>query len=278
MGPGDRKPLEEPLDLLLERCRSTWPGVAVDTEDFVRHLGAMTGGVPDAAERLQTLHCTDVYLAFALARGDQAALTLFEARHMPAVADYVARIDGTAEFARAVQQRVRERLFVPSGESAAKIASYRGRGPLAGWLRVLATRIAYDLKAQARRDPATEPRRLEDLAELRTPELELMRAQHRSAFKLAFEEALDALEPEDRVMLSLYFLDGMTVEEIGALYRVHKSTITRRLARTRERILEQVASLLGQRLKLGRSEIASVVKLARSQIDVSLRRLLKNDP
>ena len=50
-------------------------------------------------------------------------------------------------------------------------------------------------------------------------------------------------------------IDGMTITEIGALYRVHASTVARWIARSRQTILDQTRRLLRDRLRLGTQEL-----------------------
>ena len=70
---------------------------------------------------------------------------------MPALSDYLGRSEALTSFGDDVKQRVRERLFVPREGVLPRIASYTGRGPLAGWLRILATRTAIDARRAQQR-------------------------------------------------------------------------------------------------------------------------------
>ncbi len=48
-------------------------------------------------------------------------------------------------------------------------------------------------------------------------------------------------------MLRLHFLEGLSLNQIGAMYQVNKSTISRRMARARETLLERTRERLEQR-------------------------------
>jgi RNA polymerase sigma-70 factor, ECF subfamily len=106
-------------------------------------------------EALVRLNASDLYLALALAGKDLRALEIAESELMPAVRQAVGRIDESPAFVDEVSRRVRERLLIGDGVTPPAITHYRGTGPLARWVRMLATRIALELK-QADGDPDGE--------------------------------------------------------------------------------------------------------------------------
>ncbi len=75
-------------------------------------------------------------------------------------------------------------------------------------------------------------------------------------------------------MLRLYFMSGLSLEKIGAHYRVHQSTVTRWIAAARSAILGTTRRLIGQRLQLSPTEFDSLAGLLRSELDLSLSVLL----
>jgi RNA polymerase sigma-70 factor (ECF subfamily) len=97
-------------------------------------------------EALVRLNASDLYLALALAGKDLRALEIAESELMPAVRQAVGRIDESEPFVDEVSRRVRERLLVGDGATPPAISHYRGTGPLARWVRMIATRIALELK------------------------------------------------------------------------------------------------------------------------------------
>jgi RNA polymerase sigma-70 factor (ECF subfamily) len=253
---------------LHEAGRRAWPDVAVEAARFARFLDERC---PDDAARA-ACHGADLYLACACADGDAVALRRFEERHLSQVASFLARMAPTDAFVDEVRQLVRERLFV--GEQR-RILAYGGQGPLAGWLRVIALRIAVDLRrhwTERRRDD--EPPAADAAATAVDPELDFIKASYRDAFRSALEAALAGLSDEQRNLLRLHFIDALTLDELAALFRVHRATIARRVAAAREAILERCRHLLGERLALDASEFESLLRVVRSQIDLSLRRLL----
>jgi hypothetical protein len=56
----------------------------------------------------------------------------------------------------------------------------------------------------------------------------------------ALGRGVDRLEARDRIRLKLYYAEQLTLAEIGRLIGEHEATVSRRLARTRRTIREEV--------------------------------------
>jgi RNA polymerase sigma-70 factor (ECF subfamily) len=108
------------------------------------------------------------------------------------------------------------------------------------------------------------------------PELTFLKDRYRQEFRLAFHAVLEALSPEERSLLKLHYLDGLTMDQIAKLCCMHKSNVSRALARARARILEDTRRCLATKLKLETSEVDSVLGFVRSRLDVSIRRFLED--
>jgi RNA polymerase sigma-70 factor (ECF subfamily) len=79
---------------------------------------------------------------------------------------------------------------------------------------------------------------------------------------------------EDRNVLRYHFAHGLTIDQIGALYHVHRATAARRVAKARDELLAGTRRRLMARLALNRADLDSVMRLIESSIHVSLRRVL----
>ena len=86
--------------------------------------------------------------------------------------------------------------------------------------------------------------------------------------------ALAALPDQPRALLRYSVVDGWTVERIGALYGVHRTTAARRVAAAREELGSAIRAELAARLAISVGDVDSIVRLVQSRIDVSLERLL----
>src|SRR5260221_6854340 len=164
-------------------------------------------------------------------------------------------------------------LVGDDASNARRLARFAGTGPLAGWLRVVALRVAVDLRRKGWRELPVEDG-LAKLAASGTPQHALARAQHAAALRAALTAAVAAQRSRMRTLLRYYYLDGVGVEELGRLYRVHASTVSRWLSTTRDAILADTRHRLAASLALGESDVESMLNLSGS-LEVSLDTLLR---
>jgi predicted DNA-binding protein (UPF0251 family) len=64
-----------------------------------------------------------------------------------------------------------------------------------------------------------------------------MKRLYREAFRRAFHEALDMPEVRERNILRQHVLDGMTFEQMGRLYGVHRATVCRWMSAVHQKLL-----------------------------------------
>lgn len=261
--------LETQLGQLLAAARAAWPGVRVTDVDFLRHLAERLG--TGEARALTDVHAADLYLVLGCLQGDAVALAAFDRRVLPQVSAALARV-APGDDAEEVRQSLRERLLV--GQPP-KLAGYQGSGPLVAWLRAAAVRTALNLRRTEARQAAAEDEALV-LESLSADDLELRHLQQRHAedVRRALREAFAALSPRERTLLRLHVVDGLSLERIGAMYQAHKSTVSRWMAKAHETLWEVTRQQLAERLRLSAGELDSLLRLVRSQLDVSLASLL----
>ena len=106
------------------------------------------------------------------------------------------------------------------------------------------------------------------------PELALLRARHRASFRAAFARAIAALTARERAVLRLSTLDGLTLARIGAMYGRDASTVSRWLEQIRHALLAATRTELAAELGGSPAELESLMRLADSELSVSLTRLL----
>jgi RNA polymerase sigma-70 factor (ECF subfamily) len=263
---------EEQLAGLLARARQAFPELALDPGRFVAALGRAAG--QDLAVSLAELHAEDFALAVACADGVPGALERCDRQCGTAIAAAVARIDPGEDFRDEVRQVLWHRVFVGGPSQPPRIASYSGRGPLAAWVAVAAQRVAIDLRRSALRVAPIDPDVDDLLPAAAHPEADYLRGRYRPEFEAAVRAALAGLPDRDRLLLRLTIVSGMSHEQVGAIYGVNQSTVSRWIARARAEVLSVTEREVCARLGLPHSEFRSLAGLFLSDLDLSLSRVL----
>lgn len=276
--PDARIRIEAALAALHAEGASRW-GLALDPAAFARHLGAVApdtaadGEDPDVVMKLiGGLHTSDLYLACACGHGVAGAVDAIETRFFAGLDPALRQMGAAPPMVEEIKQRVREALFVGPTPG---ILGYLGRGELRAWLRSVAVRQGLKLLREERRGGAPAEDALGSLADdADDPELEHLKTTYAGEFNRALVDALARLSPRERTVLKQSYLDGLSIDQISGLYRVHRATAARWIARARELLFDETRDLLIDRLQLTPSEFGSVARLVASQLDVSLTRLL----
>jgi RNA polymerase sigma-70 factor (ECF subfamily) len=258
--------LEARLAACFTEACAAWPNVILTGAEFASHLGERAS----SEEELARLHTGDLFLARACLDSQPAALAAFEASFLARLEPHLRRYDPSTEFADEVRQILRERLFVWVDGAPPRIAGYSGRGALGAWVRVAAVRVALRLSTQ-RRAHRSEV----DAIVGPDPELDYLRARYQGAFARALGDALGGLEPAERNLLRLHFVEGLTIDGLAPIYRIHRTTAARRLADARERLLAATRERLRDTLGISSRELDSLIALVRSWIEINLSSLFE---
>lgn len=272
--------LDRRLWTIVAEGRSAWPDFTVDAVEVVAFIARrMTADLAEAA--LDGLRPTDLYLACACARQLPAAIAAFDRDYMREVDIALARMRIGPPRLSDVKQLVRQRLFVGGGTAGAptspgKIAEYGGRGDLRRWVRSVAVRTCLNDLRKGKREVLVDDDHLiaQHAIAADDPEVEYMKRTYASEFKAAFSEALTQLGAREQTLLRYHHVDGLNIDEIGAIYRVHRVTAFRWLEKAKEILVRSTLEILRARLKLPANELESVLRMIRSQIHLSLVRHL----
>lgn len=255
------------FDILLASARERWPSVPFDPaviEPFVAER------VEDDVPPLE-----DLALAAACAAGLPAAQAAFD-EVLTEVDAAGAATGATKDLVLEVKQLLRVQLLVAKDGKPPGIASYRGKGPLRGWVRITATRELIRHKKKRQREAPLEARTLDYLLTSGIdPALTALKAEYRAEFAEALRDAITDLSAEDRTLLRQQIVDGMSIDAIGAAFGVHRATAARWLTRARAALVAATHRRLAERLELPVEQMDSVIRLVSSQLDASVIRYLK---
>ena len=272
--------LDRRLYTIVAEGRAAWPELAVDAKDVVVFIARQaTPELADAA--LEGLRPADLYLACACARHVPGAIAAFDRDYMREVDVALSRMRVGPPRLQDVKQLVRQRLFVGGGTagqptSAGKIAEYGGRGDLRRWVRSVAVRTCLNELRKGKREILVDDDQLiaQHAIAADDPEVEYMKRTYAEEFRAAFAEALHQLGAREQTLLRYHHVDGLNIDEIGAIYRIHRVTAFRWLEKAKELLVRSTLETLRGRLKLPANELDSVLRMIRSQIHLSLVRHL----
>ncbi len=261
---------ESDLRLGLQNAQTRHPDLRVDLEQFLPWLAQRVG-----LQRAGSYDFNELYLVFACAKGDPMALHTFERVYLPEVDRALTSKTGGRRVIDEVKQRLRQRLLVAEGDGSPKIEEYAGRGPLGGLVRVAATRLALNLL----RDETHENTRRNEVGATFAlppidPELMALQRRFRIPFQQAFLRALESLPSQDRNVLRLHLVDGLTIDHLGSLLSMHRSTAARILEKARRLLASRTRQNLCQMLRLTGTEADSLVRLADGRLDFSISKVL----
>jgi RNA polymerase sigma-70 factor (ECF subfamily) len=270
----DPTALSDAIRAIVEDGRRAWAGVQVEPDVLAAYLAERAPDQTEPLVALRAMQTTDLYLACACARGDAKAIAHFEQSVLPHAEPAISRIDKDPEFVGDLLHEVRVRLLVDGENGAARIKGYLGRGPLTSWVQVVAMRAAYSAK---RVKPAV-PEDAEELSLVpfdgEDAELARIRRELAGPFARAFGEALASLGARERNVLRLYLLEGVSSEAIGRMYRVHRATVARWIARIHETLLSETKKRLSRELGIGSREVESFMRVLSSKLEVSIATVL----
>jgi RNA polymerase sigma-70 factor (ECF subfamily) len=215
-----------------------------------------------------SLHLEELALARACAAGRERAWEIFLTRYRRKLYDAARSITHEDSSARELADSLYAELYgteLRGEKRRSKLNYYTGHGSLEGWLRAtLAQEYVNHYRRQQRTVSLDE--KVEDGVQFAAsdpgpqPLPDPMLAE-------ATNIALAALQPEDRFILSSYYLDGRKLAEIGRMLGVHEATISRKL----EKIARGVRkSIIDELLRRGMSQRQAEEALETDVRDVAI--------
>jgi len=251
-----------------------WPDLRLDLLSdrtaLATFLGRRFPSDVDAVAALRSRALGDLCLAHGCVAGDPVALRCFDERLLHPLAALLVSQGFAGALVDETIQALRLKLL--TGERPTLYA-YSGVGALKGWLRVTALREA--VRAQRKERVLDVEDITEALADAAAdPALDYQRRLYQEEFRAAFGEAIASLTVRERNLLRQCVLYGATIDDLGALYSVHRATAARWVTEARARLAELTKLRMIERLKIQSGEYDSILTLIHSQLHVSIERVL----
>jgi RNA polymerase sigma-70 factor len=221
-----------------------------------RFGGAQTPDPSEVEAYLKSLHLEDLALACACREGIEKAWEFFIAhfrQDLRNAASAMLRGAGRADDARAEElaDSVYAELYGvrtgADGRRKSLFAYFHGRSKLSTWLRAVLAQKQVDVFRTSGRTVSLEaemegesPREFTGRAGTVRADSDPNRERYLGRFDRALMAALASLTPRERMILATYYVDQLTLAEIGRMLREHESTVSRQLERMRRTLRERV--------------------------------------
>jgi RNA polymerase sigma-70 factor (ECF subfamily) len=190
-------------------------------------------------EFLSTLHVQELVLARACAAGNVAAWEAFLLRYREPLYEAGISIANDYGVGRELADSLYADLYgAGSSRGVSPLNSYMGYGSLEGWLRTIMARSFIDRYRSERRLVSMEEESKEGLQFAAPPPQPVASVDPR--LEQATDDALAALDAEDRFILASFFLHGRTLAELGQILRLHESTVSRRVQKITANLRKQI--------------------------------------
>jgi RNA polymerase sigma-70 factor, ECF subfamily len=248
-------------------------GILASVGQKVNH-GLPSGTHADPAQRasfFRALHLAELALAHGCALGREVAWEKFLRLYRSTLIQTAISITGSATLGQDLADSLYAELYglrETAGERRSPLASYSGRGSLAGWLR---TTLVQRWRDHHRRTYREAP-----LDSIEAPVAASAVAMPPALIQLtlAIARTLKGLAAEDRFLLSAYFLDRQTLLQIAQTLGIHEATVSRRIKRIADQLRKQ---LLEHLVSTGLSNAAANEALGTDprDIEINIRKLLQ---
>jgi RNA polymerase sigma-70 factor (ECF subfamily) len=238
----------------------------------------------EVAAYLESLHVEDLALACACSDGNEHAWEYFVAKYRQDIYAAARAIIGAVDEARA--HDLADSIYADlyglerrEGRRRSLFDYFDGRSKLSTWLRaVLAQRHINALRASQRFEPLEEKEAAEALpSRAADVPVDPDRARYLALLETALLEALAALNPRDRLRLAYYYVQELTLAQIGQILGEHEATASRHVDRTRRDLRQQIE----RALRDGRVSVSGAApggKLSEAQIRLCFEYALEEWP
>ena len=243
---------------------------------------------------IDTLHADDLCLVIACQHGDQAAWSDLVEGYGATVRSAARSASPNEEMAEDLAQSIWAELHglktQDDGRPTGKLAYYSGAGSLGGWLRAVVGQLAIDRhRRESRlvhteedseldrlsRDAGIESGASDALRSEANPEDALATHLAAAAVETALARALRGLDDEDRLLVKLYYFDGLRLREAGAVLGFHEATASRRLTRIQNDVRKRVEKELMEQHGWTKTEASQSLSQVAAALQTDVESLLQ---
>jgi RNA polymerase sigma-70 factor, ECF subfamily len=226
---------------------------------------------------LKALNLADLALASACSGGNSAAWDYFVANFRPEIYRAARAITGGSDAAESSARELADSLYgdlyglrESKGQRKSLFDYFHGRSKLTTWLRAILAQRHVDQFRRTKRldslddgdDESSKP-----LYRIAAPNSapDPDREKYLTILQAVLLAALDALAPRDRLRLAYYYVNDLTLAQIGKLLAEHEATVSRKLDRARKDLRQRVEKVLREERKLTDAQLRLCFDYAREE-------------
>ena len=293
---GVRKLLARAVDARALKTHLLLPRITAAVEKYLLRDDPNTSPA-DISAFIEGIQADDLCLIIACERNDEGAWSDLVERFTPIVRSAARSATANEDAAEDLAQSIWAELYGlrggKDGQRSSKLAYYSGRGSLAGWLRAVVAQLAVDTYRKQSRFVQTEEdadldrlaRNMPSLSEshaatassLLNPEQVIANRLAGSDMQEALNRAVKELDAEDRLLVKLYYFDGLRLREAGVVLGVHEATASRRLMRIHGDLKKRVRHILMEEFSWTESETERSFTEIGQHLDADLEALVTKE-
>jgi RNA polymerase sigma-70 factor (ECF subfamily) len=266
-------PADDEVDAAFARGARAWPDLDADRGEFIRigdrcRTRMASGGVlPPWGD----VNVGDVYLVAAVSAGDPKAVAAFARAMLDPCRGALARLGLTSALVDDVLAELRGQLLVGDGPP---IAAQTGDGNLAALVRVMAVRAGINRRKREQRYTSEDTGTLDRLIGSHSPSGILLSEEAKQLLRRVIATAVSTLSERDQTLLRLHLYHGMSIDDLGRTYGVHRATAARWLAKIHDTIDAETRRALSEELQTESDHLRSVMDAARTGLTSAFAQAL----
>jgi RNA polymerase sigma-70 factor (ECF subfamily) len=289
----------ESATLLLARATNTRGLCAQDLLPRVKTVIDKTFrdtiNLQEARAFVESLHIDDLCLVLACERGDNEAwqelFTNFGSTVRSAARKITSNTEDAEDLANSIWAELHGLKINSNGQPSGKLGYYSGRGSLAGWLRAVVAQLAVDAHRKiSRLVQIEEDREFENLAHEAdgretikfhatedNPEKSLIEKRGTLETETALKKAIGELATEDKLLIKLYYFNGLNLKQAGAILGFHEATASRRVVKIQMNLRKRVEQILQTERGWKPDEIKQVLGNAASILQTDIEQIISDN-
>ncbi len=240
---------------------------------------AASDGPSRIPELLKSVRAEDLALALGCAQGNERAWDTFCSEYRRVLYEAAYALVREEARARDLADSLLAELFGvgrSEGERRSRFFYFHGRSSLKTWLRaVLYQKFVDEYRRESRLEPLPEGSS-EPVATGGSISVEDDR-RYAHCLGEAVDTALRELPAGEKLLLSYYYVQQLSLKQIGRLTGEHEATISRRLEALRKRLRKRIESYLRRVGKLSAYEVDRCLDFASRGVTMDLERALKTE-